>query len=305
MEVHLREKEKDLLNIEGFGDVDSLRSDVTDGELRDDVVQEKPSSDGSLSDSHSEGNTLGGTREDSFGSSSDSASNVVQEKPEWKGNSLISTLIDTKQNLREMVDNASKRGAEAWKNLIKKSKSKQNRRRTESEPTSPPSDISSLLSFDLEISCNTCGKKIIESRQRVMDGRLHENSMDTIECLMCAQSHENNGNDPEQWTLRYPKPLERTRSCTETSHESRHRFDEGKRDTIDGPEFLILNGEDLDNRKPPTASVEMAYGVSTFVVVVFCQFTPFFRIPLVLSTQCCFPLTIKYRVSQKNCSTFD
>ena len=247
----------------GFGDIDILKGDVTDGETKADVVsQGKINSEGSQSDTHSDSVIVEEIRDESFGSN-DSAKQNHEEKPEWNKNSLISSLIETKENLREMVDSASRRGAEAWQKLLKKSKKKQSRRRTESEPA-PTCD--SPMSFDLEISCITCGKKIIESRQRVLDGRLNDSSIDTIECLVCSQRYESNGNDSEEWTLRYPKP--RSQSTTDTNPETGERYGQGD-DFVDGPSFFIVNGEDLEDRKASVKSIDTEYSVGIQISVQF------------------------------------
>lgn len=253
LEQHVRGREKDLLSMAGFGDIDSLKSDVIDGEARASVMC-PGNSESSQSDTHSDSLVVEETREESFGSS-DSSKQVTDEKPEWNKSSLVSSLIETKDSLREIVDTASKRGAEAWKKLLKKSKKKQGRRRTESEPTVPKS-IEPSMSFDLEISCITCGKKIIESRQRVLDGRLNDSSIDTIECLMCSQRHEND--DEEEWTERYR--TSRSQSLSQTNPETGERY--GLRDDFtDGRNFFIVNGEDLESRKTSVKSEDNEYSV--------------------------------------------
>ena len=263
LEKHLRLKEKDLLSMSGFGDVEIRTSDSVDGESRESsILQTKMNSEGSQSDTQSDSLIIDGCREESFGSSNESTTNIHQGNPEWNKNSLISSLMETKDSLREMVDSASKRGAEAWRNLVKKSKKKQLRRRTESEPTSKCLEQLSLTSFDLEIACNTCGKKIIESKQRVLDGKLNDSSMDNIECLTCSQNRETNGDDPELWNIGYPEPLKpRSRSVSSTNPETGERYDETKKDSVDAPTFFIVNGEDLDNRKSSASALESAYGV--------------------------------------------
>ena len=259
LESLVRVREKDLLSMAGFADIDSLKSDAVDGDVRTGVAaQGKVNSEGSQSDTHSDSAVIDELREESFGSDG-SPRQANEEKPEWNKNSLISSLIDTKDNLREMVDSASKRGAEAWKKLLKKSKKRQGRRRrAESEPASNRS-IEPSMSFDLEISCISCGKKIIESRQRVLDGRLNDSSMDTIECLVCSQKHETNGNEEEGWAYRYPKS--RSESMSDANTEAEERYDL-REDFVDGHSFFIVNGEDMEEGKPPAKTADAEYSVS-------------------------------------------
>ena len=257
LEHYVRDKEKDLLNMAGFGDNDILKGDVTDGEAKVDVISQSIfNSESSQSDTHSDGMVIEEIREESFGSN-DNTKEANEEKTEWKKNSLISSLIETKDNLREMVDVASKRGTEAWRNLLKKSRKKQNRRRTESEPSSSLT-YHSAMSFDLEISCITCGKKIIESSQRVLDGRLNDRSIDTIECLTCSQRHEDNVNDTVDWAFGYSRT--RSQSMSDTNPETGERY--GQRDDfVDGPNFVVINGKDLNDRKASDKSLDAEYPV--------------------------------------------
>lgn len=257
LEQYVRDREKDLLNMAGFGDNDILKSDATDGEAKVDVINQGIlNSESSQSDTHSDGMVVEEIRDESFGST-DNTKEVNEEKPEWRKNSLISSLIETKESLREMVDVASKRGTEAWRNLLKKSRKKQNRRRAESEPSSSLT-YNSAMSFDLEISCITCGKKIIESSQRVLDGRLNDRSIDTIECLTCSQRHEDNVNDSGDWALTYSRA--RSQSMSDTNPETGERY--GQRDEfVDGPNFFIVNGKDLKDRKASDKSLNTEYSV--------------------------------------------
>ena len=257
LEKHVRDREKDLLSMAGFGDHDVLTSDVTDGETKiDDISRGLLNSESSHSDTHSDGVVVEEMREESFGSN-DSTKQANEDKPKWRKISIISSLIDTKDSLREIVDVASKRGTETWKKLLKKSKKKPNRRRTESEPSSAIS-YNSTVSFDLEISCITCGKKIIESSQRVLDGRLNDRSIDTIECLTCSQRHENNVNDKGEWVIACPKP--RSQSMSDTNPETGERYGE-REDFVDGPNFFVVNGEGVKDKKAYDKSVDSEYSV--------------------------------------------
>ena len=255
IETYLREREKDLLNIEGFGMgglyTGKEANDTPDGGVRLDLAK-VISVDESTSDTLSD--TAGA---EIIGEESGSEGAVCshEDKTEWQRSTIFSSLIETKDNLREIVDSASKRGAEAWKKLVKKSEKR--RQRTESEPASVCSDA---MSFDLEIECNTCGKKIIESRQRVLDGQtLTDTSMDSIECLVCSEGGQGSGADPDQWTLRYPKVFkQRERSKTETNPETGERGV----DSVDAPLFFVINGEDVDDRKTAAGAIETMYEVS-------------------------------------------
>ncbi len=277
VEKHLREREKDLLNIEGFATVSLFTGEKSDDAVDGNKEAEKPrekttSVDESTSDTFSDEigieistdnlaeDNAENIADENHKCSNEIATTELEEKPEWNRRTLISSLIETKANLREIVDTASQRGAEAWKNLLKKSGNR--RRRTESEPTSPPSDLGSVMSFDLEIACNTCGKKIIESRQRVLDGGLNDQSMDKLECLMCSKARERDQGSPEKWTLRYPKVF-RQRSKTETNPETGESFLDRGTDHVDSPNFFVINGENVDNRKTSSAAIESMYGVST------------------------------------------
>ena len=257
LEKYVRDREKDLLSMAGFGDNDMLKSDVTDGKPKIDVIGQRVlNSQSSQSDTQSDSVIVEEVREESFGSS-DSTKEVNEEKSEWKKNSLISSLIETKISLREVVDVASRRGAEAWQKLLKKSKKKESRRRTESEPSTSLS-YHSTMSFDLEISCITCGKKIIESSQRVLDGRLNDCSIDAIECLTCSERHVDNANDTDGWAFRYLKP--RSQSESDTNPETGERYGQ-REDFVDGREFFVVNGEDLENRKLSDRTIDTEYSV--------------------------------------------
>ncbi len=258
-------KEKDLLNIDGFATCSLYKDDIDVTDAGSESEAQASSVDDSISDTLSDTVTEEVAAEDSL---SEGAPVEAEEKPEWHRRTLISSLIETKSNLREIVDNASQKGAKAWKNLVRKSSKRYQRRRTESEPTSPPSDIDFAMSFDLEITCNTCGKKIIESRQRVMDGGLRDQTMDTMECLMCSKAREQSGS-PEKWTLRYPKVF-RPRSKTETNPETGESLNADADDVVDAPNYFVINGEDVDNRKTLLGSIETTYGVSrTYVITLF------------------------------------
>ena len=123
--------------------------------------------------------------------------------------SLIKSLLETKASLREMVENASEKGSNAWKNLTAKQrqrsksfndrspskKSSKNRRETfEDLHLKFNASSQQAKSFDLELDCQTCGKKIIESRLGVMAGcsRLSDQSIETVECFACAQERKCN-----------------------------------------------------------------------------------------------------------------
>eukprot|EP00794_Sanderia_malayensis_P013872 gene13872-15320_t len=281
VEKHLRVREKDLLNIEGFATVSlfsgECTNDVVDGgeesderrksivRLRSPISVDESSASDTLSDSvpaeqmaeveevNVENAVVGGNGGEK---------NTTEEKSEWHRRTLISSLIETKANLREIVDTASQRGAEAWKNLLKKSGHR--RRRAESEPTSTASvDTDSAMSFDLEIACNKCGKKIIESRERVLDGGLSDQSMDRLECLVCSNARELTDRDdsPDKWTLRYPKVFRRM-SKAETNPETGESFlgdGDGGYDAADGPKFFVINGENVDNSKAAATTIESTY----------------------------------------------
>ena len=200
-----------------------------------------------------------------------------------KNISLISSMIETKDSLREIVENASKRGQEAWRNLLKKSSQKQRwRSKSESSTLSASHDSDGPISFDLELSCNTCGKKIIESRQTVLSGRLGDDRLDIVECLLCSQKRkgeeENESKimqEAERWTFRFPKVV-RTLSSESpvTNPETGEIFRDAStaREAADATDFVVINGEDIHKRNPSTSSIESAYDVSIVFDTSSCNY---------------------------------
>lgn len=115
--------------------------------------------------------------------------------------SVIKSLLETRENLREMVDKASERGVSAWKKLVKKKKKDDIKKKVDHDLYESNETFDGLHqkfvpqaqeSFDLELDCQKCGKKIIESRS-VLDGKLSDKNMDSIECFSCVQERKVNG----------------------------------------------------------------------------------------------------------------
>lgn len=184
IEQLLQEKEKDLLALNGFANGETFGrinagSVNTHDSTNNDVSNETldcTSQDVSINSTHSEG-----------AESTNSSHDTEEHTPPNKEFSVIKTLLETKDNLREMVENASARGTTAWNNLTKKSKKKKNIKTDLKEFNGLPPTLTSARSFDLELECQSCGKKIIESRQNVADGKFHDNNIETVECFACKQ----------------------------------------------------------------------------------------------------------------------
>lgn len=206
----LQEKERDLLALNGFanGEVFQHHSSDVDSEsiksrtysndtLGDDNVSRDLSINSNISDPIPEvnGDCVGGR---------DTASSKLDDKEDF---SLIKSLLVTKDNLREMVESASERGSTAWKKLTtnptnksRRSKSlnshdvnsKKNATSNETFEDMHSKFIPQAKSFDLELDCQSCGKKIIESSFGVLNGKLNDQSIEAVECYACAQERKCN-----------------------------------------------------------------------------------------------------------------
>ena len=111
--------------------------------------------------------------------------------------SVIRSLLETRVNLREMVEKASERGVNAWKVLVRKRKKEEIKKKIDMYTSSEKFDglhqkfVPQTESFDLEFDCQKCGKKMIESRQSVIDGKLNgDASIEAVECFSCVQERK-------------------------------------------------------------------------------------------------------------------
>lgn len=223
----LMEKERDLLALNGFAngevfhnshnnntsdDTDSIRTHDTDSTIRthqtngtgsiigDDNVSRDISISSNISDPNFD-------PVEPIGCNSSTPTSRV-DNDSGREFSLIKSLLETKASLREMVENASEKGSNAWKNLTAKQRqrsksfngrqpsSKNTKKRRETfEDLHSKFNVSSqqARSFDLELDCDTCGKKIIESRLGVTaGGRLSDQTIETVECFSCTQERKCN-----------------------------------------------------------------------------------------------------------------
>ena len=224
----LMEKERDLLALNGFAngevfhnnhnnntsdDTDSIRTHDTDSTIRTHQTNETGSivGDDNVSRDISINSNISDPNFDPaepIGCDQSTPTNGV-DTDAGKEFSLIKSLLETKASLREMVENASEKGSNAWKNLTAKQRQRSksfNGRQASNKNTKKRretfEDLHSKFnatshqarSFDLELDCQTCGKKIIESRLGVTaGGRLSgDQTIETVECFSCTQERQCN-----------------------------------------------------------------------------------------------------------------
>ena len=198
LERILQEKEKDLLALNGFANGETFGNIDMDTESLKTI---------DMNDSCLINDTLDNISQDiSFDSNiSEQPVNerlVVDVDNENSNNinmlSVIRSLLDTRENLREMVEKASERGVNAWKRLVHKKRRQDTKKKIDSNKLVSSETFDGLHqkfippteSFDLEVDCQNCGKKIIESRQSVIDGKLNDSDIEIIECFPCAQERK-------------------------------------------------------------------------------------------------------------------
>lgn len=268
VEKLLQEKERDLLALNGFANGEvfhnnhhvDLESEDADISVTNETTDDNVSRDFSISSNISEPiPDVLGERVD-VGSRNDG----VKETP-W-----IKSLLDTKDNLREMVESASERGSTAWRNLMQK----RGHLRTQRKHDTPAADtfiglheqFSQQKSFDLELDCKTCGKKVIESRLRVSQDNSHVNNsttsagndnnanIDSIECFACMQERINERYEEEI----SPYKTSPSSVVVENSHNN---------GTSSSDYVVNINGEGTRLLKRPSfSSVESTYSVSHVAV---------------------------------------
>jgi len=276
VEHMLQDKERELLALNGFanGEVFRHSSDI-DSESINDTIKTRTYSNGTIGD-------------DNVSRDLSINSNISDPIPEVNGNcldgrdttsskldgvedfSLIKSLLVTKDNLREMVENASERGSTAWKKLTTKdpnSKSKRSKSlNTHDVITKNKSSndgfedlhskfIPQAKSFDLELDCQSCGKKIIESRFGVLNGKLNDQSIEAVECYACAQERKCNSQYDAEVS---PFKMACSPSSVMVSTDSRN----GMSDYV-----VNINGEGTPLRKRASiSSADSAYSVSHIFV---------------------------------------
>ena len=261
VEQLLQEKEKDILALNGFANGETFSHPDIDNESVKTLDN---------TDNFSNDDTLDDTF-DSHDVSVDSIPNgVVQTDSEdqppssAKEFSLITSLLETKANLREMVESASQRGAHAWKKLLKKDKRKESIKKpiltnddfdgtaNSSNDITPKKFLSQTESFDLVLECQTCGKQIIESRQSVLEGKLSDNTIENVECFSCTQERKQ----------RYENEIfvNETSSSFKLSPSSVVYGNIEARGN--GSEYVVINGEGTPLQKSAsTSSVGSSYSV--------------------------------------------
>ena len=183
--------------------------------------------------------------------------------------SIMTSLLETTENLRDIVENASKRGADAWRNLTKKKKRDVKKELEKNDvfhstPVRRKTSFDELhgrlnpsQSFDLEIECHSCGKKIIESKETVLktsDDATDNNEI--IECLSCKVERENT-------TVNSIPTYNLTVQPTTVYDDRMDHIDGNTND--DNTEYVLINGEGaLLKKRESLSSVSSSYSVGSF-----------------------------------------
>ena len=264
IESILQEKEKDLLALNGFANGETFTNggDSETMSLKTNDYVDHGGQNGTLDETLS--------RELSVTSDhiSESISSIDSEAgpSATREISIMTSLLETKENLRDIVENASKRGADAWRNLTKKKKrdvkkelekndvfhSTPLRRKTSFDELH--GRLNPSQSFDLEIECHSCRKKIIESKESIL-----KTSNDTtddneiIECFSCKVERENtivNSIPPYNLTI---QPT--------TVYNDRLDHLDGNTNG-DNTDYILINGEGaLLKQRESLSSVSSSYSV--------------------------------------------
>ncbi|XP_066919052.1 small G protein signaling modulator 2-like isoform X1 [Clytia hemisphaerica] len=205
----LQEKEKDLLALNGFANGEVFQHSDTESMKTCDTNENHSYANGNC------GTATSSAYGDNLSRDISINSNISDPIPEYadrlhgqdsslnetKDFSLIKSILETKDSLREMVESASERGSTAWKRLTTKKSSSDhhrtkaflaNAKKTETFDDLHSKFVPQAKSFDLELDCQTCGKKIIESRLGVLNGKLNDQSIEAVECFACLQERKCN-----------------------------------------------------------------------------------------------------------------
>ena len=322
LESRIREKDKDLLQLNGFGDSDRLSShDDLDGvsiKTFDTVDAISVDSSTDKIDTISQDASLDSNGSEATASRDASADVTPTKKSNKEEFSLMNSIFETRENLREMVESASKRGADRWRRFITKSKQQEKRRSRKNTQkqddidiiegaSSPNMSVDGLnsprmsvddspklngnnnneKSFDIELDCHSCGKKIIESSDKLVNGKLADSSLEVIECFSCIQ--ERRTSEFEAMHLKLQPRVSEITSASALSISQMQRTtrasplrspskdvvyaDENSRNR--SMECVVINGEDTPlEKRDSTSSNSSTYSVRSLpqnlLLAIFC-----------------------------------
>ena len=263
----LQEKEKDLLALNGFANGETFTNcgDSETMSLKTNDYVDHGGQNGTLDDTLSRELSVTSDHISESVSSNDSETGPTATREI----SIMTSLLETTENLRDIVENASKRGADAWKNLTKKKKRDVKKELEKNDvfhstPVRRKTSFDELhgrlnpsQSFDLEIECHSCGKKIIESKETMLKtSKDATDNNEVIECFSCKVEREN--------TIVTSIPPYNLTIQPTTVYDNRMDHLDGSTNG-DNTEYILINGEGaLLKQRESLSSVSSSYSVGSF-----------------------------------------